>query len=130
LADAYTQTGKFDDAHKALTEGLSILEKNENRDQEAELHRLRGELHLVEANDYSAAEECFRTAIEIARNQQSKAWELRAMTSLARLWQRQGRCDEAKNSLAAVYDTYTEGFTTPDLIDAKVLLDSLAADQV
>jgi predicted ATPase len=87
---------------------------------------LKGELHLVEANNHTAAEECFRTAIETARRQQSKAWELRATTSIARLWQRQGRSDEARNSLTAVYETYTEGFTTPDLVDAKALLDDLS----
>ena len=56
----------------------------------------------------------------------ARAWELRATTSLARLWQRQGRRNEARDALAAVYGTYTEGFTTPDLVDAKVLLESLA----
>jgi serine/threonine protein kinase/tetratricopeptide (TPR) repeat protein len=126
LADAYTQTAQFDEAHKALDEGLLVLEKNDNRTDEAELYRLKGELHLVEANDHTAAAECFRTAIETARLQQSTAWELRATTSLARLWQRQGRLDDARKSLAAVYDKYTEGFTTPDLVDAKALLDSLA----
>ena len=74
----------------------------------------------------AAAEDCFRRAIETARRQQSRAWELRATMSLARLWQRQGRRDEAQAALAAVYGTYTEGFTTPDLMDARTLLESLA----
>ena len=78
--------------------------------QEAELHRLKGELLLAESPDQAAAaEDCFRRAIETARRQQSKAWELRATMSLARLWQRQGRRDEARRMLAAVYGTYTEG---------------------
>ena len=68
----------------------------------------------------------FRRAIDIARSQHSKSWELRATVSLARLWQRQGRREEAQAALAAVYSTYTEGFTTPDLIDARTLLGSLA----
>jgi predicted ATPase len=85
-----------------------------------------GELHLAETDDQTTAEACFRTAIEIARRQQSRAWELRATTSLARLWRRQGRRDEARDALAAVYGTYTEGFTTPDLVEAKVLLERLA----
>jgi hypothetical protein len=89
-------------------------------------HRLKGELHLVESNDQAAAEGCFRTAIETARRQQGKAWELRATPSLARLWQRQGRHDDARAALAAVYGTYTEGFTTPDLVDAAALLKALA----
>jgi len=130
LADAYTQTARFDDAHKALDEALLVLEKNDNRSDEAELYRLKGELHLVEANDHTAGEERFRMAIETARRQRSRAWELRATTSLARLFQRQGRRDEARSSLASIYDTYTEGFKTPDLVDAKTVLDSLSADKV
>ncbi len=95
--------------------------------QEAELHRLKGELLLAESPDQAAAaEDCFRQAIETARRQQSRAWELRATMSLARLWQRQGRRDEARAALAAVYGTYTEGFTTPDLVDAAALLEDLA----
>ena len=126
LGDAYTQTGRFQDARKALDEGLAFAEKNDERFQEAELHRLKGELHLAETNDQAAAEGCFLTAIETARRQQGKAWELRATMSLARLWQRQGRRDEARAALAAVYGTFTEGFTTPDLVDAAALLNSLA----
>jgi predicted ATPase len=126
LGDAYTQVSRFEDARKALDEGLALAAKNDDRFQEAELHRLKGELHLAESNDQAAAEGCFRTAIETARPQQGKAWELRATTSLARLWQRQGRHDDARAALAAVYGTYTEGFTTPDLVDAAALLNSLA----
>jgi class 3 adenylate cyclase/tetratricopeptide (TPR) repeat protein len=126
LGDAYTQSARFEDAHKALNEGLAVAEKNDDRSHEAELHRLQGELQLAEADDQAAAEGCYRTAIETARRQQSKAWELRATTSLARLWQRQGRHDEARTALAAVYGTYTEGFTTPDLVDAAALLKALA----
>jgi tetratricopeptide (TPR) repeat protein len=126
LGDAYTRTGRFQDARKALDEGLAFAEKNDERFQEAELHRLKGELHLAEANDHGAAEGCFHTAIETARRQQAKAVELRATMSLARLWQRQGRRDEARAALATVYGTFTEGFTTPDLVDAAAQLNSLA----
>ena len=127
LGDAYTQAGRFEDARQALDEGLAIAEKNDDRCQEAELHRLKGELLLAESPDQAAAaEDCFRQAIETARRQQSKAWELRATMSLARLWQRQGRRDEARAALAAVYGTYTEGFTTPDLVEAGALLEALA----
>jgi predicted ATPase len=69
---------------------------------------------------------CFQRAIDIARRQQSKAWELRATMSLARLWPRQGRREEAQAALAAAYGGYTEGFTTPDLVDARAMLESLA----
>jgi serine/threonine protein kinase/tetratricopeptide (TPR) repeat protein len=127
LGDAYTQSGRFEDAHKALGEGLAVAEKNDDRCHEAELHRLKGELLLAESSDEAAAEGCFRQAVETARRQQSRAWELRATVSLARLWQRQGRREEARAALAAVYGTYTEGFTTPDLVDAAALLESLAS---
>jgi serine/threonine protein kinase/predicted ATPase len=127
LGDAYTHLGRFEDAHKALDEALAVAEKNDDRSHEAELHRLRGELLLAEPPDRSSdAEACFRRAIETARRQQSKGWELRATVSLARLWQRQGSRGDAGTALAAVYGTYTEGFTTPDLVDAKGLLESLA----
>jgi serine/threonine protein kinase/tetratricopeptide (TPR) repeat protein len=126
LGDVYTQSGRFADARKALNEGLAVAEKNDDRCHEAELHRLQGELLLAESPDEAAAEGYFRQAIETARAQQSRAWELRATMSLARLRQRQGRRNEARLALAAIYDTYTEGFTTPDLMDAAALLDSLA----
>ncbi|HEV3260299.1 MAG TPA: hypothetical protein VG013_25820, partial [Gemmataceae bacterium] len=127
LGEAYTRASRFDDARRALDEGLAVAEKNDERCQEAELHRLQGELLLAESPDQSAAaEDCFRQAIETAQRQQSRAWELRATMSLARLWQRRGRRDEARGALAAVYATYTEGFTTPDLVDAKALLEALA----
>jgi predicted ATPase len=126
LGDVYTQVGRFEDARRTLDEGLALAEKNDDRFQEAELHRLKGELHLAEANDQAAAEGCFHMAIETARRQQSRAWELRATMSLARLWQRQGHRDQARAALAAVYDTFTEGFTTPDLADAAALLASFA----
>lgn len=126
LADAYTRLGQFEDARKALAEGLTIAEQNDDRTHETELIRLQGELLLAEADDQAGAEVCFRRAIETARSRQSRGWELRATMSLARLWQRQGRREEARAALASIYGTYTEGFTTPDLVDAKALLETLA----
>jgi predicted ATPase len=126
LGEAYTKAGRFDDALRALDEGLALAEANDDRFQEAELQRLKGELLLTESPHPVAAEEWFRRSIETAKRQQSRAWELRATTSLARLWQRQGRRDDARAALAAVYATYTEGFTTPDLVDAAALLGALA----
>jgi serine/threonine protein kinase/predicted ATPase len=127
LGDAYTQSGRFEDAHQALNEGLAVAEKSDVRCHEAELHRLRGELLLAESADQvPTAEDCFRRAIETALRQGSKAWELRATMSLARLWQRLGRRDDGRAALAAVYRTYTEGFTTPDLAEARELLEALA----
>jgi serine/threonine protein kinase/predicted ATPase len=130
LGDAYTQSGRFEDAHQALDEGLEVAEKNDDRCHEAELHRLKGELLLAEsAKQDAAALDCFRRAIEKARDQRSKAWELRATMSLARLWQRLGRREDAHAALAAVYSTYTEGFTTPDLVDARAILEALVGRQ-
>jgi predicted ATPase len=124
LGEAYTRAGRFADAMKALDEGLALVEETEERCQEAELHRLKGEL-LAAAPDQAGAEDCFRQAIDTARRQQSRTWELRATVSLARLWQREGRRDEAHSALAAVYGTYTEGFTTPDLVDAAAVLKAI-----
>ena len=93
---------------------------------EAELHRLRGELQLaLPKPDQSDAEACFGRALAVAREQQAKFWELRAATSLARLWRDQGKRAEARDLLAPVYGWFTEGFDTPDLKDAKALLDEL-----
>ena len=127
LGLAYGQAGQFENSLVALDRGLAFAGKNDERFYEAELHRLKGEMHLAGSLDESAvAEECFRRAIETARGQQSKAWELRATTSLARLWQRQNRRQEAHDALGAIYRTFTEGFATPELKDAKVLLEILA----
>jgi serine/threonine protein kinase/tetratricopeptide (TPR) repeat protein len=127
LGDGYMQCARFKEAHAALNEGLAVAEENDDRCHEAELQRLQGELVLAESPDQAgAAEVCFRQAIDTACRQQSRAWQLRAATSLARLWQRQGRRDEARDALAAIYGTYTEGFTTPDLVDAAALLESLS----
>jgi predicted ATPase len=127
LGDAYIRSARFADAHKALGEGLAVAEKNDDRCHEAELYRLKGELLLAESPAAGAAAEgCFRQAIETARRQQSRAWELRATMSLARLWQRQCRLDEGRAALAAIRALYTEGFTTPDLMDAEKLRAELA----
>jgi class 3 adenylate cyclase/tetratricopeptide (TPR) repeat protein len=126
LANAYRQLARFDDALQTLNEGQAVAEKNDDRFQQAELHRLKGEVLLAQSSDQAAAEECFRQAVEKAQRQQSKAWELRATISLTRLWQGQGRRREARAALATVFDTYTEGLSTPDIIDATALLDSLA----
>ncbi len=97
---------------------------------EAELHRLQGELLLQQSPDNATeTAACFQQAIDIARQQQAKSWELRAATSLARLWQQQGKREEARELLAPVYDWFTEGFDTADLKDAKALLDQLSEGQ-
>src|SRR5207245_4025813 len=94
---------------------------------EAELYRLKGELLLQHATGGSdEAETCFQQALDVARRQEAKSLELRAATSLARLWQQQGQRQEAHDLLAPVYHWFTEGFDTADLKDAQALLDALA----
>jgi predicted ATPase len=130
LADGCILTGRFAEAGAALNEALTLVEKNDDRFQEAELYRLQGELLLVESDDQTAAEECFRRAVETARRQQSKMWELRATTSLARLWQKQGRREEAFRALSTARGLFTEGFTMPDLLDAEALLRILGDERM
>jgi predicted ATPase len=101
------------------------VERTGERHWLAELHRLRGEL-LQQQGEDSEAETNFLTAIEVARQQQAKSWELRAALSLSRLWSRQGRQAEAKNVLAPVYNWFTEGFETADLVEARQLLEELS----
>jgi urea ABC transporter urea binding protein len=125
LGDACTRIGRFKDAQQALEEGLAFADRHDERFEEPELYRLKGELLVADSDDQAAAEDCFRRAIETARRQQSKAWELRATVSLASLWQNQGRATEARVALAAVRGTFTEGFSTPDLVDAAALLRAL-----
>jgi predicted ATPase len=88
-----------------------------------------GELLLTENNrNTEEADRAFRTAIDVARRQSAKSWELRATTSLARLLAKQGKRDESRAMLAEVYNWFTEGFDTADLKDAKALLDELGSD--
>ena len=89
----------------------------------AEAYRLQGEFLLRQATpDAARAETCFHHALTVARHQQAKSWELRAAVSLSRLWQQQGKRDEARELLAPIYGWFTEGFDTADLQEAKELL--------
>jgi len=124
LAEAQGQLGKIDDALAGLEEALQWVQRNDEHLYEAEAHRIRGEL-LFKQHDPAAAETCFQQALTVARNQQAKSWELRAAMSMARMWLQQNRTDEARQLLAPVYDWFTEGFDTADLIEAKALLDQL-----
>ena len=126
IGDAYLQTGHPEKATVVLDEALAIAERNDELCQKAELLRLKGEVaRLATPDDGVEAEEYFRRAIATAQSQSSKAWELRATTSLARLWE-QHRKDEARQNLSAIYAWFTEGFDLPDLKTAKALLDELA----
>ncbi|MEI9898635.1 MAG: SpoIIE family protein phosphatase [Chthoniobacter sp.] len=130
LGEAFTQAGRFEDAHRTFEEALGLVERNDERFQEAELHRLRGEWHLASTHDDLAAEDCFRCAVDIAQRQRSRAWELRATMSLARLWHRQGRRHEAFTALRTIMNAFVEGFNTPDLVDAAALLKDLGNEQM
>jgi tetratricopeptide (TPR) repeat protein len=125
LGDAYMQAGRAEDASDAIEEGLAIAERTDELCQKAELYRLKGELALRTGLQNGDAEEHFRRAIGTARLQLSKAWELRATTSLARLCKQRGRHEEARQMLSDVYGWFTEGFDTPDLKAAKSLLNEL-----
>jgi predicted ATPase len=126
LADAHRIMGQPEAGLTVLAEALTLVDSSGVRFYEAELHRLKGELLLQQSSDKQAeAENCFHHALEIARNQQAKSFELRTATSLARLWQQQGKRQEAHDLLAPVYNWFTEGFDTADLQDAQVLLDAL-----
>jgi predicted ATPase len=126
LAEGLGQLGELDEARRLLAHALDAVKKTGQRYHEAEMYRLQGELHLREANPaLKQAETSFHRALELARHQQAKSWELRAAMSLARLWATQGRRGEAHDLLAPVYGWFTEGFDTADLKDAKALLDEL-----
>ena len=124
------ETGRLDDGLSALTEAIAAADEHENRNYEAEAHRLKGEL-LIRQNDLNVAEaqRCFERAVEVARKQSAKSFELRATMSLARLLAKQGHRDEVRALLADIYNWFTEGFDTADLKDAKALLDELREDR-
>ena len=127
LAEAHGTLGKPEEGLTVLAEALVHVEHSGERYYEAEIHRLKGELLRQQSSDHQAeAETCFYHAMDIARSQQAKSFELRAATSLARLWQQQGKRQEAHALLAPVYGWFTEGFDTADLIEAKALLDVLS----
>jgi predicted ATPase len=126
VAEVYLSAKRADDGLRAVSEGLRDLEGDKRQIDKAELHRLKGELLLLQnAAGATEAESCFREAIEVARRQQAKSWELRATMSLVRLLAQQGHRDEARTMLAEIYGWFTEGFDTADLKDAKALLEQL-----
>jgi predicted ATPase len=150
LAEAYGKAGQAEDGLAALAEALTVMDKTEERFYEAELYRLKGELTLqkeargwrletgptspqasslkpqVSGEVAREAKGYFHKAIEIAQRQQAKSLELRAATSLARLWQQQGKREEACKILAEIYGWFTEGFDTVDLKEAKAFLARLS----
>jgi len=136
LAEAYGKVGRTEEGLRVLTEAFATLHNNAERHYEAELHRLQGDLVLQHALQqqvpgippragHSEAEMHFRRAIDVARRQHAKFQELRAVMSLTRLWQMQGKRTAARSMLEETYSWFTEGFDTPDLSSARVLLDTL-----
>ena len=126
LAEAYGKAGQVEVGLQTLAEALALVNQTQERVYEAELYRLQGELLLARsAEHYAEAETCFRQALDVARHQQAKSWELRAAMSLSRLWQEQGKRAEALVLLAPIYGWLTEGFDTKDLQEAKALLEAL-----
>jgi class 3 adenylate cyclase/tetratricopeptide (TPR) repeat protein len=124
LARACAIAGQVEEALALWDDALPIVERTQARWFEAELNRQKGEL-LRQQGHSEAAEELYQKALSIAREQEAKLWELRASVSLARLRRDQGRRAEARDLLAPVYGWFTEGFATPDLKEAKALLDEL-----
>jgi predicted ATPase len=126
LAEAYQYAGQADEALNAAAEALATAETSEEHVYTAELYRLQGELTLqqshVPRSTFQEAEAHFHKAIEIARRQNAKSLELRAVTSLSRLWREMSKKKEARQMLAEVYEWFSEGFDTPDLSEAKLLL--------
>jgi predicted ATPase len=125
-ARAYAELGRFDDAWGSIDDAMQAMDAAKERWCEAELHRTAGEIALMLPQpDAARAEQCFERALTVARAQEAKAWELRAVMSMARLWRDQGNAQQALDLLGPVYGWFTEGFDTLDLKDAKALLDIL-----
>lgn len=128
LAEAYAKAKQPRAGLATLDAVQALVEKNDEHYWEAEVSRWRGELLLMDGASAAKAEQCFHQAIEIARRQSAKSLELRAVMSLARLWQQQGKIAEARQMLAEIYGWFTEGFDTADLKDGRVLLDELSIE--
>jgi predicted ATPase/class 3 adenylate cyclase len=128
LAEAHAKVSQSREGLGLVAQALERVERSGERWFEAELHRLRGELLLARpSRDEAQAEEALHRALGVARAQQARLWELRAATSLCRLWLDRAKETEGRALLAPIYDEFTEGFGTPDLLNAKALLDGLGA---
>ena len=127
LSEALAHLGRTEEGLTVLAEAFTVMEKNDERIYEAELYRLKGELLLSSAIAGALkAEACFHQAVAIAQRQGAKSLELRAVVSLSRLWQQQGKQEEARQRLAEIYGWFTEGFDTADLQAARTLLHALS----
>ena len=125
LADAHLRRGDADAGLDVVEQALSHGRETNERWWDADLHRLRAELLLAGGAEAGEAEAALRRALEIARGQQARSLELRAARTLARLWAESSRAGEARDLLAPVYASFTEGLETPDLEAARALLSSI-----
>jgi predicted ATPase len=129
LAEAYGRAGKAGEGLTVVAEVLDTAHKSEENWYISELYRLKGELLMAQKDkneDLLEAEACFHKAIDIARRQEARSWELRAVMSLCHLWQQQGKKEEARHKLSEIFGWFTEGFDTSDLVEAKTLLEKLS----
>jgi len=127
LAEAHWHLRQPEEAQALARHALAVMQARDDHFLESELLRIQGECLLVNATpDPAAAETCFQRALTISRHQGARSLELRAATSLARLWHRQGKSDEARRMLTEICDWFTQGLDTPDLVDANQLLEQLA----
>ena len=128
LARAHADLGQLADAGRFTAEALAVVEITKETWCEAEVSRVAGEIALKSPEqDATKAKAYFERALAVAREQQAKSWELRAAMSMARLWRDQDKCQQAHDLLAPIYGWFTEGFNTPDLREAKALLEGLDA---
>ena len=125
-AQALADLSRLDEAFSCLDQALAIVEATGEHWWEAELHHFRGELNQQCNGRQEKSEANYRQAMDVARRQESKLYELRAATSLSRLWRDQGKGKQAHDLIAPIYAWFTEGFDTPDLRDARVLIDELS----
>jgi predicted ATPase len=126
LSRAHAELGQFEEAWRCIGDAMTAVETTKEKWCEAEVHRVAGEIALKSpVPDATKAQAYFERSLAVARQQQAKSWELRAATSLARLWRDQGKRQQARELLAPVYDWFTEGFDTLDPREAKALLAEL-----
>ena len=128
LAKSYADLGQLDDAWRSVDEAKSVIEGTKETWFEALFHCITGDIALQSPRpEVEKAGVHFERALSVARQQQAKSWELRAATSMARLWRGQGKGKQGRELLAPVYGWFTEGFDTRDLKEAKALLEELAS---
>ncbi len=128
LAEACVKVNRVEEGLAAIDRAFGVLNRHNERYYEAELHRLKGELLLIQdgTSSESEVESCYQKALEVSRSLKAKSLELRAAMSLSRLKQKQGKKEEARKLLQQIYGWFTEGFDTGDLKEAKALIDELS----